>query len=286
MALKLNLKPDERIIVNGAVIGAGRRSCELIFHNHARILQKKHILTADRIREILLDPGHGSVTPSWFYYLIQVMYITPEEAGRYMNQLADTVSLLRRERPEKDRQVGDILGLMANGELYGALRACRQAFPGCLGGAAEPEENSVAKEDTDMAHPTDVYERPPSAASDPREIEAWALMRSARRLEEARRDPGDEDELRESLRFNHILWTIFQTAVAESDCQLPREVRENVLKLSVLVDKRTFSCLGDLDVDKLDFLIDLNRNLALGLMSKAEAPGAEAPEAAATAAAG
>lgn len=137
-----------------------------------------------------------------------------------------------------------------------------------------------------MAHPTDVYERPPSAASDPREIEAWALMRSARRLEEARRDPGDEDELRESLRFNHILWTIFQTAVAEPDCQLPREVRENVLKLSVLVDKRTFSCLGDLeDVDKLGFLIDLNRNLALGLMGRGEPPGAAAPTTAATTAA-
>ncbi len=264
MVLKLNLKPEERIIVNGAVIGAGEKSCELLFHNDARILQQKHILTPDRIRRILFDPGHGSVTPSWFYYVIQLMYITPEEAGRYIEKLADTVGLLRQEMPQKDRQVDDILGLMANGELYRALRACRQAFPGCLGTAIQPEE------DTAMAYPTDAYDRPPPADSDPREIEAWGLMRSARRLESARRNPGDENELRESLRFNQVLWTIFQTAVAEPECRLPQEVRENVLKLSLLVDRQTFSCLGDLDVDKLGLLIDLNRNLALGLMSTAE----------------
>ena len=277
MALKLSIKPYERIIVNGVVISAGRRSVELIFHNHARILQEKHILTPDRIHAILFESGHESVTPSWFYYVVQLMYITPEQAGHYMDQLADTVGLLRKEMPEKNRQVDEILGLMANGELYRALRACREAFPDCLGDATQPGE------DTAMAHPADAYDRTPSDDSDPREIEAWALMKSARRLEEARRHPGDEDELRESLRLNQILWTIFQAGVAEPDCRLPRKVRENVLKLSVLVDKRTFSCLGDLDVDKMGVLIDLNRNLALGLMGKGETPGAEeAPKSVAT----
>lgn len=137
MALKLNLKPDERIIVNGAVIGAGRKAVELIFHNHARILQEKHILTPERIREMISDPEHGSVTPSSFYYVIQLLYIAPEDAGRYMDQLADTVAALRREMPDKDHQVDEILGLMADGELYRALRACREAFPGCLGDAPQ-----------------------------------------------------------------------------------------------------------------------------------------------------
>lgn len=277
MALKLNLKPGERIIVNGAVLSAGNKAVELVFHNQARILQEKHILTPERIQDILASESQQSITPSWLYYVIQLMYIDPEDAGRYMDKLADTIARMRQEMPEQDHKIEEILGLMGKGELYRALRTCRKAFPGCLGASAATQ----SKEEPAVAKTSSAYDQQaPSEDSDPREIEAWALMKSARRLDEARRDPTNKDELRESLRFNQILWTIFQTAVTEPDCPLPREVRENVLKLSVLVDKRTFSCLGDLDVDKMDFLIDLNRNVALGLMEKPEnpeAPGAAGP---------
>lgn len=109
------------------------------------------------------------------------------------------------------------------------------------------------------------YDNPP-ASNDPREIEGWALMKSAARLDKARRDIDDDHEFRESLRVNQLLWTIFQDSVARPDTELPPEVRDNILRLSIFVDKRTYQCLGDMDRDKLQLLIDLNRNIALGLM--------------------
>jgi flagellar biosynthesis regulator FlaF len=114
------------------------------------------------------------------------------------------------------------------------------------------------------------YEQIPSA-DDPRKVEAWGLMKAATGLENACKDPENDESLREALRLNQVLWTIIQTAVLEDDCPLPPELRENVITLSVLVDRTTFSCLGDLDRDKVPFLINLNRQLAMGLLEGADA---------------
>lgn len=116
-----------------------------------------------------------------------------------------------------------------------------------------------------MPNQVQQYDQPP-ASNDPREIEAWALMKSANRLDKARLDPENDDEFRESLRVNQLLWTIFQDSVARPDTELPPDVRDNILRLSIFVDKRTYQCLGDGDREKLQMLIDLNRNIALGLM--------------------
>ena len=83
------------------------------------------------------------------------------------------------------------------------------------------------------------YNAPP-ASNDPREIESWALMKSAARLDHARLNEEDDDEFRESLRVNQLLWTIFQDSVARPDTELPPEVRDNILRLSIFVDKRTY----------------------------------------------
>jgi len=114
------------------------------------------------------------------------------------------------------------------------------------------------------------YEQIPSA-DDPRKVEAWGLMKAATGLENACKDPEDDDALREALRMNQVLWTIIQTALLEEDCPLPAELRDNVITLSILVDRTTFSCLGDLDRDKVPFLINLNRQLAMGLLEGVDA---------------
>lgn len=126
-----------------------------------------------------------------------------------------------------------------------------------------------------MLKPDQQYNQPP-ASDNPREIEAWALMQSANRLDRARLNTEDDVGFRESLRINQLLWTIFQDSVARPDTELPPDVRDNILRLSIFVDKRTYQCLGDLDREKTQLLIDLNRNIALGLMGM---PGDGVPQA-------
>lgn len=131
-----------------------------------------------------------------------------------------------------------------------------------------------------MLPPKNAYNQPPTS-NNPREIEAWALMKSATRLEEAKRAPDDDEELRQSLRINQILWTILQSAVLNEETPLPDNLRADIISLSLTVDRQTFARLADLDREKLVFLIDVNRNMAMGLMTKPateEAASEDKPE--------
>ena len=268
MSLKIKLKAHDKIIVNGAVIATGDKPAEILFLNQARILRQDDILLDSQIRDAMSEGNY--LNDSWLYYLIQLIYIDPENAGNLQQQLTDTVTLLRNEYPEKNQAINEILSLMADGQLFRALKACKKAFPNCLapktGAKKEDAKMNVPmqKMNEPMQTQTQSYSQTPPV-SDPRAVEAWALMKSADRLESARREK-DDVELRESLRINQILWTIIQTAAAEQETELPPEVRDNILNLSLIVDRKTFDCLGDLDRDKLPFLIDLNRNIAMGLM--------------------
>ena len=99
----------------------------------------------------------------------------------------------------------------------------------------------------------------------PRATEAWALTESGRRLALAMR--GNRNAMREALRLNWRLWTIFQAdlTVALEGQEKPSEVQLNMLTLCQFVDKHTVAALGDPTAERLQVLIDINRNIAAGL---------------------
>jgi flagellar protein FlaF len=113
------------------------------------------------------------------------------------------------------------------------------------------------------------------AATDPRSTEAWALSEASRRLVVAAKTEDGGKSLRDALILNQRLWTIFQTAMAEPDCPLPREIRDNVLALSIMIDRQILLRLGDLDGSKLQPILDINRCVAEGLAMKPEVPVAQ-----------
>ena len=112
------------------------------------------------------------------------------------------------------------------------------------------------------------------AATDPRSTEAWALAEASRRLVVASKADDKGKSLREALILNQRLWSIFQSSLTEADCPLPQEIRENVLALSIMVDRQILQRLGDLDGSKLQPILDINRCIAEGLAQKPQAPGA------------
>jgi flagellar protein FlaF len=111
------------------------------------------------------------------------------------------------------------------------------------------------------------------AATDPRSTEAWALSETSRRLVVASKTDDQGKSLREALVLNQRLWTIFQSAMTETDCPLPREIRDNVLALSIMMDRQILLRLGDLDGTKLQPILDINRCVAEGLAQKPQVPG-------------
>jgi flagellar protein FlaF len=120
-----------------------------------------------------------------------------------------------------------------------------------------------------MSSAAQAYARTSQASSHPREIEAQALLKAARQLQEVQKNwKGPDQNMDKALRFNRQLWTIFMTAVEGDDNPQPREVRQNIRDLAVFVIRQTFEMQIQPDPAKLKSLIDINCNIAAGLAGR------------------
>ena len=100
------------------------------------------------------------------------------------------------------------------------------------------------------------------------EIEALVLTRAAQKLAEVQNnwDAPDRDELLdEALRYNQQIWSIFQGELLKEDNPLPRQLRQDILSLSVFIDKRIFEVMNSPAREKLTVIVNINLNIAAGL---------------------
>ena len=116
MALKVELKPHERIIIGSCVItNTDQRARLLIEGEKIPILREKDILTPET-----------ADTPAKLIYLsVQLMYISPEPQinhGTYFNLLRDLVTAAPSMWPIIEGININIL----NGDLYQALKEARK----------------------------------------------------------------------------------------------------------------------------------------------------------------
>jgi flagellar protein FlaF len=108
-----------------------------------------------------------------------------------------------------------------------------------------------------------------------REIEAAVLTKAALALKECQDtwDAGGQNgKLDEALRYNQLIWSIFQGELVRDDNPLPKKLREDILSLSAFVDRRVFEIMAYPSPEKLNAIININLNLAAGLRGSAEAP--------------
>ena len=120
-----------------------------------------------------------------------------------------------------------------------------------------------------MSNAAQAYARTSQTTSSPREIEAQALLKAARQLQDVQANwAGPDKNMHNALMFNRRLWTIFMSAVETNDNPQPMEVRQNIANIGVFVMKQTIDMQMDPDPAKLSSLIDINRNLAAGLSGR------------------
>jgi len=121
------------------------------------------------------------------------------------------------------------------------------------------------------------YARMQRMNSTPREIEAEALTLGARKLIHCRDNWESEERkilLTEALKFNQKLWTIFQANLSSAKNLLPENLKINLLKLSIYVDRQIFQIMAFPSPDKLIPIININLSLAKGLRKKPVPPDA------------
>ncbi len=116
MALKVELKPHERIIIGSCVVtNTAQRARLLIDGDNLPILREKDILTP--------EPAN---TPAKLVYLaVQLMYITPDPQnnhGTYFNLLRDLIVTVPSAWPI----IEGINNCILSGDLYQALKEAKK----------------------------------------------------------------------------------------------------------------------------------------------------------------
>ncbi|MEA2938615.1 MAG: flagellar biosynthesis activator protein FlaF [Alphaproteobacteria bacterium] len=104
----------------------------------------------------------------------------------------------------------------------------------------------------------------------PRELEADLLLKAASRLQ-AVFDGWDRKatDLDDALLYNRKLWSIFLTSVTSTEHPLPIAIRQNVANLGLFVMNQTVSMMNNPQREHLGSLININRELAAGLLGRA-----------------
>lgn len=103
-----------------------------------------------------------------------------------------------------------------------------------------------------------------------RAAEAEAFAKSAALLHDVATGVIDPDAYREALEKNQKLWTILQASLKEDEGRLPKDLRQDILKLSIFVDKQTLKALAVPAFVNVEVLIQINRQIAGGLFKKPE----------------
>src|SRR5215212_2080898 len=121
-----------------------------------------------------------------------------------------------------------------------------------------------------MSNAASAYARVAQTTAAPRDIEAQALLKAARQLEEVKANwNGADERLQAALHFNRQLWTIFMSAASNADNPQPLEVRQNIANIGIFVMNQTLDLQVNPEPGKLNSLIEINCNLAAGLSGRA-----------------
>ena len=120
-----------------------------------------------------------------------------------------------------------------------------------------------------------------AAETDQRSLEGQILLKAAAKLEAlAKRFAAGEkvplEDISDTMDYNRKLWTVFASDTMNPDHPLPQEIKSNIATLAVFTFKRTMEVLINPTPQKLQVLIEINRNIAAGLMKKAKPPPAPA----------
>jgi flagellar protein FlaF len=101
-----------------------------------------------------------------------------------------------------------------------------------------------------------------------REVEAAVLTKGALMLRNCQENwtrGGNNGMLDEALRYNQLVWSIFQGEITRKDHPMPMDLRQKILTLSRFIDRRIFELMAYPQSGKLNAIININLNLAAGL---------------------
>ncbi len=116
MPLTINLRPKERLIVNGVVIENSGQSAKLLVHNTAALLREKDILTEEQ----------ASTPARRIYFAIQCEYLFPGKEAVLLPIIYKFITEFAAAAPSATTLVRQITELIEARDWYRALKTAKQ----------------------------------------------------------------------------------------------------------------------------------------------------------------
>ena len=115
MALRLTLRPHERVIVGGAVVRNGESRCELLIENEVPVLREPDILSPSAVR-----------TPCERIYLaLQLMYVDHERFAEHLVTYEKLAAEVLQAAPSLAPALQAIEEQVGADRIYQALKSAR-----------------------------------------------------------------------------------------------------------------------------------------------------------------
>lgn len=120
MALKLNLKPGEKLVINGAVIVNGDRKTSLAIRNFAHIMRESDVMQEEQAN----TPTRRA------YFAAQLLLLDPEGRADYVPQARELITALKQAYTNPDVLIGldKALGHLEGGDYYKSLAILRRVI--------------------------------------------------------------------------------------------------------------------------------------------------------------
>ena len=116
MPLTINLKPHERLIVNGVVIENSGPAAKILVHNNAALLREKDIVTEEQAN-----------TPARrIYFAIQCQYLFPAKSDVFLPIIEKFLGEFEQAAPSTAALIAEIRGQVREGQFYRALKSAKQ----------------------------------------------------------------------------------------------------------------------------------------------------------------
>ncbi len=246
MALKLELKPNERVLLGDCVLTNSGQRARLTIDGSLPILREKDIMSLCQ----------ADSPAKCIYLAVQFIYLAknPKDNHALYTGLAREMA---KTAPGAKLLIDRINDYVSAGELYKALKAAHKLIayenehP-----ATRPAIKAVAKYREEIVSP--------------RELEAALLLKAAAKLKAIQDAWSDKKPrgLDDALLYNRRLWAVFIDAVTRDGNKLPKQVRENLAALGMRVMSDTVHLMTRPRPESLTSLIDINRGIAAGLRGK------------------
>jgi flagellar protein FlbT len=246
MALVIDLKPNEKLIIGSSVVINDKQRTRLRIEGDAPILREKDTLLPE-----------DATTPSKRLYLtIQDMYLADSrKAMEHLDNYFNLLQIIKQAAPDFTNALSIISAHILQGTYYKALKLMQELID---------DDNPVALVDTGIEQTSNIMK-----------MEAELLTQSAQQLSQAHDtwESLNAQERETAISYNRKLWMVFFDGVNDPNHIKNQgtnsdrfDITLNIIHLYDYIYKSSTKILETGDKNKIKTLIAINTEAAKALL--------------------